>query len=95
MPGTIEHALNHLLDREIDLSGFDQRFKNDLVSASVRSCTGVALGTRKRQAIVTAIGSKSYRHLSRTLATPMTNDWLQAQGLVSAGGLWMKAQGYA
>ena len=34
IPGTIEHALNHLLDHEIDLSGFDKRFKNDLVGAS-------------------------------------------------------------
>ena len=34
IPGTIEHALNHLLDHEIDLSGFDKRYKNDLVGAS-------------------------------------------------------------
>ncbi|MDD2686314.1 MAG: hypothetical protein PHY62_09175 [Gallionella sp.] len=25
LPGTFEHALNHLLDREIDLSGFRQK----------------------------------------------------------------------
>jgi transposase len=29
LPGTFEHALNHLLDHEIDLSGFDARFRND------------------------------------------------------------------
>ena len=29
LPGTFEHALNHLLDREIDLTGFDARFRND------------------------------------------------------------------
>jgi len=34
LPGTFEHALNHLLDREINLSEFDKRFKNDLVGAS-------------------------------------------------------------
>ena len=34
LPGSIEHALNHLLDHEIDLSHFDKRFKNDLVGAS-------------------------------------------------------------
>jgi transposase len=34
IPGTIEHALNHLLDHEIDLSRFDARFKNDLVGAA-------------------------------------------------------------
>ena len=34
LPGTFEHALNHLLDHEIDLSGFDARFKNDEVGAS-------------------------------------------------------------
>jgi RNA-directed DNA polymerase len=57
----------------------------------------MALGTSKRQAILTAISSKSYWHLSRTLATQtgMTNDWLYAQGLVNIRGLWMKAQGYA
>jgi RNA-directed DNA polymerase len=57
----------------------------------------LALGTGKRAAILTAISSKSYWHLSRTLATQtgMTNDWLKAQGLVSVRELWMKAHGYA
>ena len=36
LPGTIEHALNHLLDHEIDLREFDKRYKNDLVGASAR-----------------------------------------------------------
>jgi transposase len=34
IPGTFEHALNHLLDHEIDLSRFDKRFKNDAVGAA-------------------------------------------------------------
>lgn len=34
LPGTIEHAINHLLDHEIDLSGFDERFCNDETGAS-------------------------------------------------------------
>ena len=34
LPGTFEHALNHLLDHEIDLSGFDARFGNDLTGAA-------------------------------------------------------------
>ena len=34
LPGTFEHALNHLLDHEIDLSGFDARFNNDDTGAS-------------------------------------------------------------
>jgi RNA-directed DNA polymerase len=57
----------------------------------------LALGVGKRTAILTAISSKSYWHLSRSLATQtgMTNDWLKAQGLVSIRELWMKAQGYA
>ncbi len=33
-PGTFEHALNHLLDQELDLSGFDARFCNDATGAS-------------------------------------------------------------
>jgi len=55
----------------------------------------LALGSGKRAAILTAISSKSYWHLSRTLATQtgMTNDWLKAQGLVSVRELWMKAHG--
>ena len=32
--GTFEHALNHLLDHEIDLSHFDARFRNDDTGAS-------------------------------------------------------------
>jgi transposase len=34
MPGTFEHALNHLLDNELDLSDFDARFCNDATGAS-------------------------------------------------------------
>ncbi|MEK6209438.1 MAG: maturase [Pseudomonadota bacterium] len=57
----------------------------------------IVLGTGKRTAILTAISSKSYWHLSRSLATQtgMTNEWLQQQGLVSIRALWMKAHGYA
>ena len=57
----------------------------------------LSLGTGKRQAILTAISSKSYWHLSRTLATQtgMTNQWLKSQGLISIRDLWMKAHGYA
>jgi RNA-directed DNA polymerase len=56
----------------------------------------LALGTSKRQAILTAISSKSYWHLSKTLATQtgMTNDWLKRQGLISVRALWMRAHGY-
>jgi RNA-directed DNA polymerase len=57
----------------------------------------LALGTGKRAAILTATSSKSYWHLSRTLATQtgMTNAWLEGRGLVSIRALWMQAQGYA
>ncbi|MGH9576184.1 MAG: reverse transcriptase domain-containing protein, partial [Terriglobales bacterium] len=57
----------------------------------------LALGTGKRVAILTAISSKSYWHLSRSLATQtgMTNAWLKARGLIGIRALWMKAQGYA
>jgi len=34
LPGTFEHALNHLLEHEIDLSGFDARFCNDTTGAT-------------------------------------------------------------
>ena len=34
LPGTIEHALNHLLDRQIDLSRLDANYKNDTTGAS-------------------------------------------------------------
>lgn len=33
LPGTFEHALNYLLDHEIDLSGLDARFCNDEAGA--------------------------------------------------------------
>lgn len=56
----------------------------------------LALGTTKWHAIRTGLSSKSYWHLSRTLATQtgMTNDWLQSQGLISMRDIWMKAHGY-
>ena len=34
LPGTFEHALNHLLDHEVDLSGFDARYGNDETGAT-------------------------------------------------------------
>ena len=34
IPGTFEHALNHLIDHEIDLSGFDARYRNDQTGAA-------------------------------------------------------------
>jgi RNA-directed DNA polymerase len=57
----------------------------------------LVLGTSLRQAILAALSSKSYWHLSRTLAPQMgmTNDWLKRQGLISVRDLWMKAHGYA
>lgn len=33
LPGTFEHALNHLLDHAIDLSHFDAHFRNDVTGA--------------------------------------------------------------
>jgi transposase len=37
LPGTFEHALNHLLDHELDLTGFDTRFCNDETGAAAYS----------------------------------------------------------
>jgi transposase len=34
LPGTFEHALNHLLDHQLDLTGFDTRFSNDATGAA-------------------------------------------------------------
>jgi len=34
LPGNFEYALNHLLDHELDLSGFDARFRNDETGAA-------------------------------------------------------------
>lgn len=33
LPGSFEYALNHLIDHELDLSGFDARYRNDLTGA--------------------------------------------------------------
>lgn len=33
-PGAFEHALNYLIDHELDLSRFDARYKNDRTGAS-------------------------------------------------------------
>ena len=37
LPGTFEHALNYLIDHEIDLTGFDARYQNDATGASAYS----------------------------------------------------------
>ncbi|WP_341675112.1 hypothetical protein [Niveibacterium sp. SC-1] len=30
LPGNFAHAVNHLLDKDFDLTGFDARYQNDL-----------------------------------------------------------------
>jgi RNA-directed DNA polymerase len=52
----------------------------------------LALGTFKKQAIMTSLSRKGPWHLARTLATQsgMTNKWLTEQGLVSEKDLWVK-----
>jgi hypothetical protein len=34
LPGTFEHALHHLIDRKLDLTGFDACYRNDLTGAA-------------------------------------------------------------
>ena len=34
LPGSFEHALNHLIDNELDLSPFDERYENDQTGAA-------------------------------------------------------------
>ncbi len=34
LPGTIEHAVNYLLDHQIDLTGLDTKFCNDATGAA-------------------------------------------------------------
>lgn len=33
MPGSFEHALDHLIDTEVDLSGIAKRYRNDETGA--------------------------------------------------------------
>ena len=50
VPGTFEHALNYLIDHEIDLSGFDGRYRNDTTGSLLKfsSCaTGKARSDAK------------------------------------------------
>ena len=84
--------LDHWLRRRIRMCYWKQWRR---VRTKVRQL--LALGTSKRQAILTALSSKGYWHLSKTLATQsgMTKDWLQSQGLISVRDLWLKAHGYA
>ena len=84
--------LDHWLRRRIRMCYWKQWRR---VRTKVRHL--LALGTGKRQAILTALSSKGYWHLSKTLATQsgMTNAWLQRQGLISVRDLWLQAHGYA
>lgn len=84
--------LDHWIRRRIRMCYWKQWRR---VRTKVRNL--LALGTGKRHAILTALSSKSYWRLSRTLATQtgMTNVWLANQGLISVRDQWMKAHGYA
>ena len=44
LPGTFEHAVNHLLDHAIDLSPFDARFRNDETGAPAYPAGDAAQG---------------------------------------------------
>lgn len=83
--------LDHWIRRRIRMCYWKQWRR---VRTKVRNL--LALGTRKREAILTAISRKSYWHLSKSLATQtgMTNAWLASQGLLSVLDLWPKAHGY-
>jgi len=39
VPGTLEHTINRLVDENINLSVFDERYKNDEKGATPRSCS--------------------------------------------------------
>ncbi|MBD3336821.1 MAG: hypothetical protein GF355_15015 [Candidatus Eisenbacteria bacterium] len=86
---------------DLDLEKFFDRAVPDVlvarVARKVRDQRLLALGTRQREAVLTALSRKSYWHLSKTLATQtgMTNAWLKSQGLVAVRDLWMKAHGDA
>jgi RNA-directed DNA polymerase len=84
--------IDHWLRRRIRLCYWKQWRR---VRTKVRNL--LALGTGRRHAILTALSSKSYRHLSKRLSTQtgMTNDWLERQGLISVRALWLRAHGYA
>jgi RNA-directed DNA polymerase len=85
-------ALDHWLRRRVRMCYWKQwRW----VRTKVRHL--LALGTSRKQAILTALSRKGYWHLAKTLATQvgMTNAWLHQQGLLSVRDLWMKAHGYA
>lgn len=43
LPGTFEHALNHLIDHELDLSGFDTRYNYDPVTVTCSCPAGKQL----------------------------------------------------
>lgn len=47
VPGTFEHALNYLIDHELDLSEFAGRYRNDLTGAA--AYTGTCRGRRQRK----------------------------------------------
>ena len=47
VPGTLEHTINRLVDENIDLSVFDERYKND-VTGSQDPAEGHPAGLRQR-----------------------------------------------
>ena len=70
IPGTFEHALNHLLDHEIDLTGFDARFKNDVTGASAFP-----------PAMLLKVILFAYAQLQPRLADPVRRDGAASHGL--------------
>jgi len=73
LPGTFEHALCHLIDHEIDLSGFDARYRNDLSGATAyppAMLLKVVLFAYSRGLSVRAPSSASAANTSPSLRSP-------------------------
>ena len=71
LPGAFEHALNHLIDHELDLSGFDTRYKNDLTGASAKdSLAGKCspLTASNCRAMPARPGARRFAYLERRFA---------------------------
>jgi hypothetical protein len=47
VPGSLEHTINELVEKHIDLSVFDGRYNNDDIGASAIACTTSTLPDRK------------------------------------------------
>src|SRR5512141_2413439 len=75
VPGTLEHTINRLVDENIDLSVFDERYKNDLTGAAAMKTSSSLPSRMGMPPTIARLLPLSLRCKTRSLPSSVTFSW--------------------